>query len=399
MLSGRSVYYGAFLYLSDFAGHLWPVVFIQSAVVLVAIALTLRSLALFTWSRLAAISLLLDALTSMPFFVSYLMPDIFAAITILAIANLLFLLSRKSYWTALLWTIFLTAALLFHVSHILMAIALLLFFVPVALIFHIKLSRIGVIAIICALTVALAGEFVFNLSVKKMVGESPIRPPLLMARMIGDGPGYRYLLAACPTAGFTVCRFLPRLPIGIDEFVWDTDPDRGVFAASDPATRRSLSNEQYRFAWAVFRFDPFGELAAFLRDTGRQVTRIGYLEFNYDPSAQFFNTHLPPAYFQAMTLTSAWKEDIPAKFLWLVAIITICLALLYIIYLLVVNRSRFMCNRTWVLVFCLCSGIITNAAVCALSDTADRYEARVIWLIPFAAMLLELTYRQPSLPS
>lgn len=395
VLGGRSVYYGALLYLGDFAGRLWPVVFLQSAVVLVAISLTLQALGLFTWRRLAIISLILAVLTPMPFFVSFLMPDIFAAITILAIVNLLLAVNRMPLWTRLLWTAFLTAALLFHVSHVLLTVILSALVLLLAMLFQFPISRAGVIAVICALAVAFTGQYLFDTAVKRLVGEPPLLPPILMARMITDGPGYRYLKTTCPGSGFAVCRFLNRLPLAMDDFLWDTNPAHGVFAVADPATRRALASQQYGFAEAVVRFDPLGELTAFLRNAAIQIAHIDYEEFNYGSGAhEFFSTHLPAAYYNAMTHTRAWREGIPRKLLSVVTILTTCAAAFYMCFFLFAWRTRNARERlTIAFVLFVCAGVVTNPVVCALTSAHNRYEARVIWLVPLAAMLLMFTPR------
>jgi hypothetical protein len=391
VLSGRSIYYGTLLYIGALAGRLWPVVFVQSAVVLIAIALTLRLLALFTWARLAFVSLALAAVTPMPFFVSFLMPDIFAAITILSIANLLIGAARQPFWTTVLWTAFLTAALLFHISNILIALALIAVFAFALLLFRIRPWRTGLSAVLCSLAIAFAGEAAFNSGVKKIVGEPPLRPPILMARMIADGPGYRYLRASCPSSGFTACRFLNRLPLHPDQFVWGENPASGVFSVASPDTKRALSNEQYRFAWNVFRFEPLASLADFLRDAALQLTDIGYDEFNYDPaSPAFWRTHLPSSYYDAILRTPASYRRFPEKVLSAIAIASTCLSIVVLVYLLCRRKEALARNRVLMLVGFICLGVVVNAAVCALSATHDRYQTRVIWLIPFAAFLLYL---------
>jgi hypothetical protein len=49
IVAGRSVSYGALLYLGELLGGLWASVVVQAAAALVAVALTLRHLELFTW--------------------------------------------------------------------------------------------------------------------------------------------------------------------------------------------------------------------------------------------------------------------------------------------------------------------------------------------------------------
>jgi hypothetical protein len=116
---------------------------------------------------------------------------------------------------------------------------------------------------------ALAGDAAFTIATTKMFGEPPIRPPFLAARVVADAPGASYLKARCSEAGFTLCRFVNWLPVvSTDTFLWSPDPTNGgVFAPSDPATQRGLSDEQCRFVLAVFMADPVGQTTAMVKDT------------------------------------------------------------------------------------------------------------------------------------
>jgi hypothetical protein len=38
----------------------------------------------------------------------------------------------------------------------------------------------------------------------------------------------------------------------------------------------------------------------------------------------------------------------------------------------------------------VCLGLVVNAVVCSVPATHDRYQTRVVWLIPLSAMLLYL---------
>jgi hypothetical protein len=49
----------------------------------------------------------------------------------------------------LLWTALLSAALLFHISHVLMAITLLVLFLLAALLPGVRVGRLGIAAVIC----------------------------------------------------------------------------------------------------------------------------------------------------------------------------------------------------------------------------------------------------------
>jgi len=392
VLAGRSIYYGVLLYLSHITGRLWPAVLVQAFAVLLAISLTLQTFGSFTWLRLTVVSLVLATLTPMSFFVSLLTPDIFAGITVLAVSNLLLQGSLMPFWMRSTWIALLSAALLFHTSHLLIAVALLAVGLPYALFARVSISWKGIAGVVVALTIAFVGEAVFNLGVTKLVGAAPIRPPFLMARMIADGPGSDYLAASCPASQLAVCQFVKRLPIGDWDFLWSTDPATGVFAVADPETRRRLADEQYRFAWATFKFDPLGVLAAMLRNSADQLMLIGLAEFNYDSNEKkFLTAHVPEPYLQRLLTTRAWNETVPTHVMSVTVAISTVLSLLYLTSVTLIRR-RPSVHEKRLLVFMniAVGGTIINAVVCAtLAMRLERYQARVVWLLPLVAILCE----------
>jgi hypothetical protein len=121
------------------------------------------------------------------------MPDIFAGITILAIANLLAAGKCISSLKMTSWIVLLSAGLRFHNSHVLLTVAMLFTGVGLALLVRVHFSWRAVGGVLAALLTVIAGEMIFSLITAKLVGAPPLRPPFLMARMIVDGPGYRYL--------------------------------------------------------------------------------------------------------------------------------------------------------------------------------------------------------------
>src|SRR5262245_42940327 len=89
VIAGRSVSYGALIYLGELFGGVWTTIAIQAALVLIALILTLKHFIQFTWLRLLVAASALAALSSLPFVTSFLLPDIFAGLAVLAAANLL----------------------------------------------------------------------------------------------------------------------------------------------------------------------------------------------------------------------------------------------------------------------------------------------------------------------
>ena len=197
ILAGRSVSYGALLYIGDVLGGLWASVVIQAAAALAAISLTLRHFKVFSQLNLLVTASALALLSSLPFFASFLLPDIFAALAILAAANLIAWGGGLSFAERLFWVLILAVAAVFHPSH-LAIIGVLAAVAMFASLINTKVSKVGGLALAVALGIGIASEFGFNLAVEKLLGVEVTRPPVITARIIADGPGAAYLREKMP---------------------------------------------------------------------------------------------------------------------------------------------------------------------------------------------------------
>ena len=400
--AGRSIYYGALLKLGDAYGMMWPSIVLQAAALLLAIALTLRHTVGLSLSSVSAATVALALTTPVAFFASRLMPDAFAGVTILAIANLAVYGSHMSRAHLIAWTGLLSAGLLFHNTHVLIALSLLGACLFGCLLSRAPVSWLGLGCVLLGVLVAFAGDATFALATKKAFGVTPIRPPFLTARLIADGPGTAYLRASCPASGFAVCRFVDRLPgATADLFLWSPDPARGgVFTPASPDVRRSLSDEQFRFAIAVLRFDPVGEAIAMARNALLQAGMVSISDFNLNQQDKAeFRQELPPRYLEAVERTASWRDTIPVTDMSAVILIVLLLSSAYVVRFLVFRRRDNARGRGLEkLVVFIVIGVLVNALVCGtLSEPYDRYQARVVWLIPFlAGLIYQMTSRRSA---
>ena len=280
IISGRSIYYGALLYLSHVSSHLWLAVFAQAAIfVYLSYTLTFKCLRLSFFTFVCASSIALIA-SPLPFFTSLLMPDVFASFLIIGLAILF------AFWDSLqlrdqiiLFCIILYSALT-HTSHLLLLIATASFFALGWLLIGRKAASFGsvrdrlvILAILCVS--GLLGEFAFSYAVRHTIGVDPIRPPFAMARSIADGPGYRFLQNNCTNKTYAVCKYVDRLPVAAGTFLWSKNPAEGVFSVADLPTRTALSLEQTSFLIDVFKFDPAGVITSATKNFVRQLSRVG----------------------------------------------------------------------------------------------------------------------------
>ena len=388
IVSGRSPYYGALLYLGDLTGGFWLSIALQSAAVVLAILLVLRTVGTRWSPRLIAAAGFIAAATTAPFFVSFLEPDIFAGVAVLVCAALLGGADRLRVGEWLLAFVLLAVCVLVHESHALIVAMLL---VLAVLRFGTRpRARPAIGTLAGAVLVAAAGQLAFAAAVKHIVGTPPLRPPFLMARMIEDGPGYRYLRASCPQNGFTVCKYLDRLPVDANLFLWDPSP-RGVFSAVPPPVRQALAAEQTRFVLAVLAYAPWAELRDALGDVGEQLTMAGLDEFQYpNVLKRSFEEKIPPVHLRRMKESAAYRGAMPVVPFSIVTGLTYGLGALVVLSALLWGRvrtrlpSRLTAVTAWIV-----AGVLINAVVCGvLSGPHNRYAARVAWVVPLAALLI-----------
>jgi hypothetical protein len=394
VFAGRSPYYGILLYLGEITGGFWISIALQALAVLVAVAWTLRVLELPTWPHLLWIGIALATMTSASFFASFLMPDVFAALTILGCSVLIGVRRQLSAFDYLFCLLLLTASLTFHDTHPLIAAMLLL----LALILNLLTRRWGnwrgLACIGSALLLAGCAQVIFEFAVQRVVGASPLRMPFLMARVIADGPGYRFLRDKCPGVGFEVCNYVDRLPMASDEFLWGSNGRPGVFADAPPQVRRELSAEQIPFALAVIAYDPIGQISAALRNIGLQLRDLSLWDFEYDENAkQVFEIKMPVEHLDPLRRSGAYRHTLPLGFMSGVVFVTFICSGAFSAYMLVSPRLRHGLTPevasicAWAIV-----GILTNATICgALSGPNSRYAIRVAWILPLLALLLALT--------
>jgi hypothetical protein len=392
VLAGRSPYYGALLYLGELSGGFWLSIYVQGFSALVAIAFVLRAAGAPIWPSLPIMGLILAATTSLPFYASMLMPDLFAAVTILSCSTLIATRATLPRLDYVVWFILLGVALIFHDTHKLITVAML----ALGIAWNLRCGWAnwrGLATVVLALCLSAVAQLAFDFGVTRLVGAPPLHPPFLVARLIDDGPGYRYLKATCPDNGFVVCQYLDRLPMNADRFLWATGDAPGVFAEAPPEIKRRLAEEQFPFLLKVLRYDPVGVASIALRNARQQLTMTGLTEFLYtDEERNYFEHKVPAEHLRALRRSAAYTGAVPIDRLSTIdaglmaaAVVLLAFALLRKDAAVIRARSSFAASvAAWIL-----AGMFVNGAICGmLSGPHDRYSARVLWLLPFAVLLI-----------
>jgi putative flippase GtrA len=424
MMGARSPWYGLFmrgLYKTGdiralFGGHrhgsLWVLAVAQALIGAWVLRLLWRSVAPKApgWTYMALVGVL-TTVSTLPFFVSFAMPDVFAGFMSAGVVVAMLYFDRIKRWEAVLLWLLLVACMSFHGSDPLLATPLVLGSALLAwrLGASLKGQALRALYVFSALVVGVSLVKVYAYAFELRTGRELHPPPFIMARLLVDGPAKRYLLTHCTddSTPFVACRYRFQPMPDTDTVLWSDDYDLGVFNIADARTRLLMEQQENKFALAVVAYDPIGQIVAstknwiiqlgdfwvedpvrnpmvILRDPYWGTTALKQLIPNSSECKPMGPGCAPPFY---MTPLAIWHG------LWIVA------GLGFLGWRLSRRdvREALLRKPDWsspTVRLCaaaatLVAAVLINAGICGVfSGTFTRYEARVVWLVPMTAGLV-----------
>lgn len=398
VLSGRSVYYGALLY-AGYLGGMWPAVAFQALSVAYVLQLLMARLWGLRSSQVVGVAAALSLLTPLGVYTGFLMPDVFAPLVILCIAVL------AVYWRQLhrIHRWLLSALLLFsvsvHASHLALALCLLVLALAARWLSARwrGLSWAGLAMVAACIAGGLGAEWAFNKTVTAAVGAPPLHLPHSAARLIDLGPGTDFLKQHCPESAYAVCAYVRNYPTSWEDFLFSRNPAKGTFALADAATKRRMADEQFRFVLDVLRFDPVGVVAG---EAGGVLQQLGQFRvdiWGYSKRVlALYEGRVPDSVFADMRSSRAAR--FPVFNHWVtISSYALVLASVLLAGLWWSQRAgstaaapaRLQQRRFADFSAIVVAGVIANAVVCAtLASSLDRFQSRVIWLLPFLTLVV-----------
>jgi hypothetical protein len=344
------------------------------------------------------------------FVIGFAMPDAHAAVAVICVALLFAYADRMSFPERLGLAAILAASAAFHATHLLVAAMLTLAGIVATHFLRSKrclLRSRALLATGSALGVAVALQFAFDTAARAVLGASPKLPPLLMARILADGPGRRYLDDICPeTRTFFICTYRNRSFKNADEFLWGAE---GVFQTMSVEQRLRLIEEQPRFVTAVAMHYPLSVLKAAVTNAVEQFVLVWPAEAWIDPGESFSDPAWSGAdLFQVAPFLSFCVANLgscipalPEPVIASSVAITVILSFGVIAAHFVAARRRTTgtqagdCAYERAIIFALLIlvSLVANAGICgAISGPHTRYQARVVWLAVVAAGVLEAAH-------
>ncbi len=374
--------YGPLLHLFHWQVSLWLAVLGQGVVISWLLWLVLRVLGRAGAGRHLAICAGLAAFTTLPFSAALIMPDVLVAAVVLPAFLLGFGWGGLGTVERVALILLAGVATASHLS-----------FLPLS-------AGLGVIVLLLRgrawallpLVVALGLLLGTNRIGHGAWSVSPYGSTFLLARLIADGPAARTIADRCATGapGWYLCAWAGRLPEDSDVFLWS--PDSPVNRDADGRARflggALLAPEARVIVAETLAREPGAVASAVLANTLRQMLLIqpgdtlipNDLEIAVRPRlVEGFGTAEAEAFdagLQARGLLVAppWP--------WL--FVAVVLLALPVLAWRVRGDRPALCLALIVL-----AGLVGNAAATGgLSKPHHRYHARIVWLLPFAAMVV-----------
>lgn len=388
---GRSALYGAFL-AAGMRLDFWPNVMAQAGLSLWLILLTLRAHGLGGRPLLAlGVVILLAAGTSLPWYASQLMPDIFFPAAVLS----LHLLAFRHDALTVLERAALAGVIAFAIPTHMAILGLCLGLVAALLL----LPRIRALALppprlrIAGAAVA-AGIALCPLSNLAITGHFAFTPggtSFLFGRLVQDGIVARYLADSCPDESIALCAFRGQLPATADDWLWGETPfyKLGGWQNYEPEERRIIVATLRRYPAAHVATAAKAALDQFL------AVRTGEGVNPHDTwHTQWTLQRLTPGALERWKATPQQQRRFDFTLInrLHVPFALLCVAALGVI---VVAGRRRMAPYLLALAMTVLLALAGNALICGVfSNPNDRYQSRLAWLAPFALVIAMLVQRQ-----
>lgn len=378
----RSLPWSAFAFVSSITpiGLLGPVL-LQSLMVAGLVLLLLAPAAPPTGLALPAALGALALFTTLPWYASTLMPDILAAVIILCGMLLVRQWPGGTPHTRHLFIVGLvtTFAILAHYGHLPLA-GVMAGVVLLLLLAGRRLTLGLALAALLPICLALGLNMLASRAAFETAEVAPKRLPILLARSIEDGPARWYLERACPQSGYALCPYVAALPASAGEVLFGSDSPLSQMA---PQEIEAVRREEMQVLAGAFRAYPVQQGWSFVRNGVRQVTRFGFRDVRW-------GTAQPGADGRLEADVSAMTDRGGLALAQRVVTGTVLLSAVAILALALRDRLSIRTDERALLAV-LVVGLLANAFIFGgLSAPADRYQARVVWLVPLLALLFLL---------
>lgn len=387
----RPITYGLFIYLTSFGGvSLWFTVFFQSLIVVYLIYLLFKY---FTNTNSPSLYSLLSIITlsftsSLPWISGMLIADIFTPITIISLLILLLSNSTTKKEKYFLYFIFFLSNAM-HMSHLLINLFLI---ITILLLSYFTFTGFYTILkskkqLLILLFITLSGIVIMSSAMSKS------KHIFYMGRMVENGILKKYLDETCENRHYQICDYKDSLPKNADRFLWDFE-NSPIYKLGGWKTTKKEFNEIISATFSNPKYLKL-HIAEALNNTKKQLMEFNLGEGNVAFAAGT-KLHERIGVFIPNDLNGYEKsKQTNSNFLLFNNFNTIQKNVIYISVFLLISflfffkKKLFITKQNIFLILFVILGIVFNDFICAsLSTVANRFSARVMWLIPLLVLLI-----------
>ncbi len=389
----RPIFYGYLIFLTrtvSFSTSLWPIVILQAAMVSYLIYLAIKrhldSDALFYIFCTAFLAIG----SSAPWFVGQIMPDIFTGILGLSLFVVFFRWRSLNPINRILVFMLVAVSVLTHLSHYPIAIMTL-----VAVYLYQRFFtalHIDAKPFLCVAVIIVGCSFLSRMVNKHFTGYSSVSSvghAFIMGRLAEDGIIYRLLRDHCAEENYALCGEIDRLSnVSVSGYLWGDHKIIKKIGGWEGSREAS-----WRMIFDSLKYYPGDHLRSAFNATWRQFfsfwTGQELTPFRAQRGKPAVETYLPwetPQFLGARQINGQLRSTLhPLAYRHRQIII---LSLLILAGVTIYTRwSPWELKRNLILApYTLIFLLVNAAAMGIFSGVFDRYQSRVIWLAPLAAL-------------
>lgn len=345
-----------------------------------------------SWRCLVGGALLLLVGTAAPWVTSQLMPDVFAPITVLALYLMVTQWTSMTRTGRLVVTVALVVGVGTHVTHALVAAALLMAGLLVAARPQGFVRARGLWRGAGAVAVGVSLLLGINYRLTGTLFLSRNGHVFLLGHLVETGLAQRLLHDECAGTRYALCDFQDALVPDVEWFLWNAD---SPFRKLGGWRWQESKSEATRILLGTLRAYPGAHLVTAVRYTARQFVAIWTLDglesYLSKPYVNDTLRQLRPELYPRFRAARQQRGTLHADALATVHQIIAGSAALASLWWLGVawcgraSRALDPCVGLHVTVWV---ALVCNAALCGnLSGVFDRYQARLVWLLPLAVVM------------
>ncbi len=400
----RPITYGLFIYIFSFKYSLWLVILVQNLLTAIIIYETIKTLNFQqkVLNRLFLLLLLfLEALTGIGYYSNQIMPDFFTPIAILLIYLLLVLKKQQAFKISIL-SIVLIYAIICHFSNLFIIIGIVIFTTLIKLFFKGKLDSISFPRILLVSTITLSAWIILptiNYIVEKDFTVSKGTHVFLMGHLVDAGILEKFLKENCQNSEYMdckLCAYKDSLPGDLASFIWGSAAfkNSGGWKESqeeyDKIIHATLKKPTYLFM-NIYRSINYGFIQLTKFKIGQGLGSYSEGSAPYGQISWRFHSELNnykisrQNHYQGATFSLNRLNNLHTTLIF-TSVFLLIIILFSPFYKGIESNFK-------LLMLIVLSGIFINAFITAgLNSPCDRFQARVVWLLPCALFLFFAKY-------